>query len=58
MMMHTFRRIRSLILAEPGQVFILQPGHVRVVVLVVLLACPRLLFVRHFPRDLVDLIEC
>lgn len=46
--MHTFSRVRSLILAEPPKVFILQPGNVRVVVLVVLLPRPGLLFVRHF----------
>ena len=55
--MHTFGRVRGLVLAEPGQVFVLQPGHVRVVVLVVLLARPGLLFVRHLLGGLWSLLS-
>ncbi len=36
----TFDGVGRLVLAEPGEVFVLQPGHVRVVVGVVFLASP------------------
>ncbi len=44
---NTFGGVGCLILAEPGEVFVLKPGHVAVVVLVVLLAVPGFLAARH-----------